>query len=208
MPTEPEVLPAPDGHAQRGSTTKDLTLGLVIGAAWIAVDAGFELAGCAHNGFGFVTFLFGLVLTPAVLIDLLVSCVRGVRHRARVCLIGFPLVAVLCFGQYATYAAREFVLARTLESANQLAAAIEAFEREHHRLPKSLEELVPSTLPTLPPTGLRWAPKFDYEAPELSPDDPGYWGLSVDYPVGPFRIDRYHYEPARDGVPASLMLGS
>lgn len=208
MPTEPEVLPEPDGHAQRGSITKDLTLGLVIGAAWIAVDAAFELAGCAHNGLGFLTTIFGLFLVPAVLVDLLLSCVRGSRHRPRVCLVGFPLVLVLYFGQYATYAARDLVLTRTLQSANQLAAAIETFEREHRRLPKNLDELVPSTLPTLPPTGLRWAPKFDYEAPEVAPDDAGYWLLSVDYPVGPFRFDKYNYEPARAGVPASLMPGS
>lgn len=206
MTTTSEAAPVVRTHG--GSILKDLTLGLAVGAACIAVDAAFELAGCAHNGFGFVTFLFVLFLIPAVLVDLLVSCVRGVRHRARVCLIGFPLVAVLYFGQYATCAAREFVLARTLESANQIAAAVEAFEREHQRLPKSLDELVPSTLPTLPPTGLRWAPKFDYEAPELSPDDPGFWELSVDYPIGPFRIDRYIYEPAHDGVPATLMPGS
>lgn len=208
MPTEPEAPPAPDSHAQRGSATKDLTLGLVVGASCIAVDAAFELAGCAHNGFGFLAFIFILLLLPAALIDLVVSGVRGLRVRPRVCLVGFPLVAVLYFGQYVTYAARDVVLARTLQSANQIAAAVETFEREHHRLPKTLDELVPSTLPALPSTGLRWAPKFDYEAPEVAPDDPGFWELSVDYPIGPFRFDKYNYDPAHDGVPASLVPGS
>ncbi|MCY3003043.1 MAG: hypothetical protein NTV21_14670 [Planctomycetota bacterium] len=198
----------PDDRTQSGSMLKDVILGLLVGAVWIAVDAAFELAGCAHNGFGLLTTIVGLLLIPAALIDLFVTGIRGPRFRSRVCLVGFPLVAVLYFGQYVTYAARDIVLARTLQSANLIATAVEAFAREHHRWPKTLDELVPSTLPAIPSTGLRWAPKFDYAASEVAPDDPGYWELSFDYPIGPFRVDQYNYDPAHDGLPASLVPGS
>lgn len=107
----------------------------------------------------------------------------------------FALPGIVMIGALqAAWRIRRTEFAALAERAQPLIEAIEQYERDHSRAPRSLPALVPDYVPAVPKTGHPRYPDFEYE-----PSPAGVtWALIVPCSLGFGNWDEFFYWPTED----------
>jgi hypothetical protein len=150
------------------------------------------------------SYLFGgfslsLVSVPIALI-LMVLLFNRRRQYWRAVVVPLCLLAVALLGYFdptgALYAKREGTrvagLSRVATTARPLVEAILRYQHDHNSPPASLDLLVPTYLPAIPPTGIWVSPEFRYYSPHHRKDAQS-WHLGVSVPRGLIDFTEYSY---------------
>jgi hypothetical protein len=169
------------------------------GAVWALLPYGSVFFYRA-SFFAMIAFFLALAGLPVSLLAALFRRIRrGALRFSAVCLaflLGFWVAANISGWQ------RQKRMATVPTTAAPLVAAIEAFEREQHRLPERLDDLVPRYVVAIPSTGFGGHQEWHYAAPPRTtghPDDEIYgtnrWVLALYVGARPFPSYRMLYLP-------------
>jgi len=150
------------------------------------------------DGFLWFEILFALPLLaapPLLLVALIGLCFRRVRRGSALValcsaayLVAFPVSVQI--GQRI----RMRAFHQLAERSKPLIEAIRGFEQKHGRPPESLEALVPEFMPSIPSTGVRAYPEYDYSTASKNFDG-NPWVLTVSTPSGGINFDQFMYFP-------------
>ena len=145
-----------------------------------------------------------LLLSVSVLgFPVLMVCLFFQRTRRRaLILLGLTAVYIPCcfIGVILGHKVRMNGMQAFTVRSQLLIAAIKDYERDHSKVPVSLEELVPKYLPRVPSTGMMAYPDYRYhigaEAEQEYAGNP--WALSVFTPSGGINFDMILYFPRQN----------
>lgn len=125
------------------------------------------------------------------------------RTRRAAALVVLASVLYVAIGDALLYlgaSIRMKAFARLAERSRPLVLAIRTFEKDLGRPPASLDDLVPRYLRSVPPTGIRAYPTYEYvTGPTARIHYHGNpWALSVSAPSGGLNWDRFLYYPKQN----------
>jgi hypothetical protein len=139
----------------------------------------------------------------------LIALAIALKRRSKAAAPLFVMVGLACLSVAAvpaswriSWLARRASVRNLAEHAVPLIGAVAHFAEENDHPPRSLEELVPHYLSTIPNTGLRGCPYFAYEALDCEHARPGNlrtggWELRVPCPQGMLNWDIFLFQPSR-----------
>ena len=147
-------------------------------------------------GTGYVLTKFILLwpacLSASILLTIVsVVLLKGAYRRLTVViLIAALLILPRPFAAWAGNQIRHGEFVRLAERSKPLIAAIERYKQHAHRLPSSLNELVPSFLPRVPGTGMPAYPEYTYSADAQA----GAYAIVISTPnVGILNLDELRF---------------
>ena len=190
-------MTTPDVH-KRQTSPRDLGRGAIVG---LSLGAACTLVEFADRGFGFGVagpLLLGMGSVLAACSAVVASVAWAVRRHpdlAEIASLGVLFLAVAVPVMRYSIDVRHQAFVDLAERAGSVTEAIERFAADQRHPPRSLDELVPKYLASLPTTGLRAHPKFQYQTERESPWVEGPWELSVDVPWG-LSFDKFFYWPS------------
>lgn len=190
------------------------------GVAWIAVSlVPLVLLPWSHsyavasNGSAVFLWVIGAVMKIAALLAMLVIPVLGALlfvQRWRTWRVAVGLIALIVFvpsvffgnihGQEIRLAAFQDLALRS----RPLVDAIKAYERQYNAPPANLQALVPRFLPSVPGTGMRAYPEYQYYTGSPSMQHGNAWLLLVPAPEGGIEFDQLIYLPQQNYTQADM----
>lgn len=84
---------------------------------------------------------------------------------------------------------------RLAERSKPLVDAVRAYEEKHGRPPDSLEALVPEFIASVPVTGMKAYPKYEYSVVTNANDHDNPWIITIFTPSGGINFDQFMYWP-------------
>lgn len=173
--------------------------GMIVVSQPLATWMGLEVPGCEKAPV-IVFYLFAGVglywlSLPLLLLGPMSLPMRDTGGRPMTHALVFA--TCLMVGIFASHVVRDLHLRSAARRGDELVLAIEEYERALGHPPRSLEQLVPHRLPSLPTTGLRNSPDFEYHRDSqrrkwsLVVAIPGPFGLRSELETGPLGDDRH-----------------
>ena len=154
-----------------------------------------------HGDMFFVSLAYLFVLLTVVAIPLFFGALIGLCFRK---FRSISAVSALCSGVYliAYFVSpkmgdevRMNAFHRLAERSKPLVDAVRAYEEKHGRPPASLEALVPEFIASVPTTGMKAYPKYEYAVVTNANDHGNPWIITIFTPSGGINFDQFMYWP-------------
>jgi hypothetical protein len=174
-------------------------------ALWLAFSP-FRLVGFIGSVLLGFELLFGLAAFFCLLV-VVAGPILALFRRHRVHSIVAVVAAVLFVGSFVggIHLGRAIWLENIKMIAKRgapLIAAIDEYAAKHGRPPRSLAELLPQHLDSIPTTGVAESPEFQYVVDKQDVYDGNSWVLIVTPPCPPMGFDQLLYFPLRNYPPS------
>ena len=196
MPAEIGVIPRSDvlRFAYKVVGVLGLTAFLYWAAyVWSVLPFGSRL----FSGLDFFLPVVSLVAVGGVIAEVVGFFKAGFRSRTyRILAVWFAIVAGTVAGMWLGPIHRMQRIRHVAAAAMPLLQAIEAFERDEHRPPRDLAEILPRYLAAIPSTGMGGYPEWDYiHATDAHAYGENSWVLLVHTPGPGINFDQLVYFP-------------
>lgn len=152
----------------------------------------------AIDTFDVYFYSFALLVPIAAILALASATERGWVTGCALGVVGaFLFLGAFLGGDMIADTVRMRAFGSLAERSRPLIAAISAYQQDHQRPPGDLRELVPSYLPNIPQTGLRFSPSYAYVVGDKARDERrgNPWALVVEASSGWLSYDQFVYYP-------------
>jgi hypothetical protein len=186
-PFKKSIIPASAFGAAAG--------GFCVLAEWWAVQPNGSVGPLWLSLFAAFPALVAVITAPIALI----LCVFPKRRsdHFRMLLVALIVGGMIIGAMNLGWRLRRSAFAELAERSQPLVDAIKAYQVAHGGPPASLEKLVPEFLPSIPTTGMRAYPDYEYSvAHEKREMDGNEWMLVVFTPSGGINFDQFFYYPS------------
>jgi hypothetical protein len=139
-----------------------------------------------------ILFIWPVCLLAAIVLTVICAIIlKGAFEKvAMVLFVAALLILPRAFAARLGYQIRHAAFVRLADRSKPLIAAIESYKQHAHKLPTSLNDLVPSFLPRVPGTGMAAYPEYTYAVDAQK----GAYAIVISTPnVGIPNLDEFRY---------------